>query len=136
MRTSLIALLVALVGSCASPHEGTTAPTTIAGTWHVEGQDASSWKAQLVLDEAPDRSVANSGHFDWKSDEGYSGHELVTWSYDPDTRMVVLVGQEMQDPVGLVGVGTYVAKVSEDGRSMENGTWGPPAMPGTWEARR
>ena len=132
MRLLQVTVLGLALTSCASlRHEPAAAPTTVAGTWEVRGQDRSRWTAQLVLDEQ-----ANQGYFDWRSEEGYSGHEIVTWVYDPDTSMILLTGEAMQDPVGPVGVGTYVARVADDGRSMVNGTWGPPALPGTWEARR
>ena len=132
MRSLLIAALVAFLGSCASlRRDDAPAERSVTGVWHVRGQDRSNWTAELLLPEN-----SNVGHFVWTSDKGASGHERVTWIYYPDTRMIVMTGLDVQDRVGNVSVGTYIARVTEDGRSMVNGTWGPPALPGTWEATR
>jgi hypothetical protein len=104
-------------------------PRSPAGVWKVEGEDGVRWSAELVLAEP-----GHDGHFDWKSERGDSGRELVTWTYHPDTRMLVLTGHELRDAVGQIGLGSYIARVSADGRTIANGTWGAPAVPGIWEA--
>lgn len=134
MRRSVLAVLalaLSVLAACSSLRERPPAPTTPAGTWSVRGQDGDHWTARLVLHEG-----ASTGFFDWRSTTGSSGHELLNWQYDPSTRMLLMTGQEMRDAVGPVGVGTYVARLAEDGRTIENGTWGPPARPGIWEATR
>jgi hypothetical protein len=132
MRSLLIASIAVFLGSCASlGRERAPDASTLAGTWRVQGEDGSRWTAELILDEG-----SSEGCFDWKSDNGASGHEIVSWVYYPKSRMILLQGREMQNPVGNCGVGTYVARVADDGRSIVNGTWGPPALPGTWVAKR
>jgi hypothetical protein len=132
MRSLLLASLAVFLGSCASlGRERAADASSLAGAWRVQGEDADRWTAELLLVEG-----SHEGCFDWKSENGASGHELVTWMYYPGTRMILLTGLEMQNPVGNCGVGTYVARVADDGRSMVNGTWGPPALPGTWVAKR
>src|SRR5262249_29905205 len=74
-------------GSVAEPAARMTAGTpqrpgrarivSVAGTWQVRGRDLTDWTATLVL--GSDTTV---GSFDWLSTEGYSGHEIVTWSFD------------------------------------------------------
>jgi len=96
-----------------------------------ESENGEPWSARLVLDEQ-----SGKGHFDWLSAKGASGRELVTWSFDDRTAMLRLSGYEMLDPKGNIGVGTYEAELSDDGARLIRGTWGAPALPGTWEATR
>lgn len=103
----------------------------VSGTWTVRGHDSVPWTAELVLDAS-----SHEGHFDWHGPDGLSGHELVVWQFDPHTGLIALKGTEMQQPHGPVGVGTYVAHVTPDRQRIVNGTWGPPARLGTWEATR
>src|SRR5262245_13300686 len=103
----------------------------VTGTWHVRGRDLTDWTATLELD-----GTTHEGTFDWLSTEGYSGRELVTWSYDQATRAIHLAGHAMLHPVGDICTGTYVATLADDERQLV-GTWGPPmCAPGTWTAQR
>jgi hypothetical protein len=102
----------------------------------VRGRDLTDWTATLVLD--PDTST---GSFDWLSTEGYSGHELVTWSFDPGSGALHLAGHTMLNPVGLIALGSYDVRLSVDGAQLVDGTWGPgasdpPAAFGNWTAKR
>jgi hypothetical protein len=141
MRTALVVLVSALA-ACTfhfHVHEAPPAPAPaasaapaapLAGTWQVRGEDSVPWSAQLVLD-----ADTQAGYFDWSSDVG-RGRELVTWSFDPRTGTVDLAGHALVEPRGRIGVGTYRATLAGDGTRLEDGTWGPPALPGTWVASR
>jgi hypothetical protein len=94
----------------------------VVGTWQVRGRDLTDWTATLVLD--PD---TNAGSFEWLSTEGYSGHELVTWSFDASTGVLRLAGHTMLHPVGNIVLGTYEVRLSDDGTQLLDGTWGPGA---------
>lgn len=139
MRLVLSLLAVCSLSACtlhvhlheATPVVAAVPAPDLAGTWAVRGEDGVSWTAQLVLDES-----THEGYFDWHSPDGLSGHELVVWQYDPRTGLLALKGTAMQQPYGSIGVGTYVAHVTPDGMRLVNGTWGPPAKLGTWEATR
>lgn len=101
----------------------------LAGTWQVRGHDGVPWTATLVLD-----ADSGTGTFDWRSDEsGASGRERVRWSVDASGTLRAL-GVALENPVGNIGTGTYEARLT-DGDTLE-GTWGAPAMPGTWTAAR
>ena len=120
----------------ARQRSGRVQSLSVAGTWHVCGRDLTDWTASLVLD-----SDTNAGSFDWLSTEGYSGHELVTWSFDASTGALSLAGHNMLHPVGPIALGTYEVRLSDDGTQLLDGTWGPgasspPGAFGTWTASR
>lgn len=139
MRLVLSLLAVGSLSACTlhvhlheAPLAVAAAPAPdLAGTWTVEGHDGVPWTAQLVLDPS-----THEGYFDWRGPDGMSGHELVVWQFDAGTGLLALAGTAMQQPHGSIGVGTYVAHVTADGTRLVNGTWGPPARLGTWEATR
>ncbi len=140
MKIVLPLLIAAVLASCTLHvyvHEGLTDPISIAdagpdlsGSWKVQGEDLVPWSATLVLNDE-----THQGHFDWRSNAG-SGRELVTWQYDQGTGTLHLAGYDIEDPTGSIGCGTYEILVAYEGDRLVNGTWGPPAMPGTWEATR
>jgi len=102
------------------------------GTWQVEGTDSIHWSAELVLLEE-----SNDGYFDWLSENGDSGRELLKYEYDPLTSTLRLHGFEIVEPHGNITYATYQATVVSNGRLIVDGTWwGPPAMSGFWEATR
>ena len=102
------------------------------GTWDVRGKDRwFQWEAELVLESRGRREFG--GHFVWKATGTtvLSGRELVVGSFEPKTRRLRLRGVAKQDEKGLgIGLGEYEATVSMDGRTLENGTWGPAPMEG------
>ena len=109
----------------------------VAGAWHVRGRndrDHGAWSATLVLEEGSGLG-SGEGWFDWLSEHGAQGRELVRWEHDAAAGTLRLQGYELENARGI-GVGSYVAEVAPDGRSLVNGRWGPPSTPGTWEATR
>jgi len=131
-----VAMAPARATAVVPQRSGRARSVSVAGTWQVHGRDLTDWTATLVLD-----SDSNAGSFDWLSTEGYSGHELVTWSFDADTGALHLAGHTMQHPVGPIALGTYEVHLSDDGTQLLDGTWGPgashpPAAFGTWTAAR
>jgi hypothetical protein len=137
MNSMLVAAgLLALLGSAESapaPEHVPAPPARLApGTWHVEGEDTIPWTAELTLLEE-----ANAGWFDWRSARGDQGRELVTWNYDPATGTLRLTGHKVLGARGNITFGNYQARLVAGGRRLVDGTWwGPPCMPGEWEATR
>jgi hypothetical protein len=135
-HTATMATAPAQAAAVVPQRPGRTRSVSVAGTWQVRGRDLTDWTATLVLD-----SDTNVGSFDWLSTEGYSGHELVTWSLDASTGSLHLAGHTMLHPVGPIALGTYDVRLSDDGTQLLEGTWGPgasnlPAALGTWTASR
>jgi hypothetical protein len=131
MLLALCPLLVYLGAPEPAPAPEHHAPLPL-GTWHVRGQDTILWTAELVLFEE-----ANAGYFEWKSERGDSGRELLTYVYDPTTSTLSLTGNKVLMARGDIAFGSYRARVADNGRRLVNGTWwGPPCSEGVWEATR
>jgi len=109
----------------------------VVGVWDLGGVDESNtrWIATLVLTQGKDNSL--QGHIDWISNKGSCGRERVTSTYDPELRILKMVGIKVEFSDNVVRC-TYRAHLSRDGSQLENGKWSDNdlTIPGTWNAKR
>ena len=93
-----------------------------------------------VVEEVHFDGVHLSGHFDWDTPEhganGY-GRERFTGTFDPDTMHFSVTGYQLENYQGIVAA-TYEATVSQDGRTLYDGSWrGAAVIPShDWTAVR
>ena len=111
--------------------------------WTISGIDDSgvSWDSSLLqfTSQTPSGSdFVVEGYFDWFSNDIYSGREVFSGTFAQDLTLDI-TGFELINPINLA-LGNYTAHVTEDGRAIINGTWGPPpggsVIPGVWSAVR
>jgi hypothetical protein len=130
------------------PVPARTLPNLTLGGWTLfdsldeEGHDyrgsTIKFKSQR---ETPD-GLELTGTFEWRTDnQVLLGKEHFIAHYDASTRQIFIEGQWVENPSGLLAVGSFSAKLSDDGRQLLEGTWGNTAnqvagVPGSWNARR
>ena len=109
----------------------------VVGVWDLEGVDESNtkWIATLVLTQGNDNRV--TGHIAWISNNGHSGGEYVTGTYEPKGQTLKMYGTRVEFSDHVVRC-TYRAQLSGNGSRLENGKWSDndPTIPGTWNATR
>jgi hypothetical protein len=135
--TILAVLLVATGHGRAPAQQGDKQQPTPVGVWDVKGDDQANikWIATMVL--RPDKDGAVKGHIDWLASNSACGREHVTGTYDAKTRVLKLVGVQLEFPNQIVR-GTYRAELSANGSLLEKGQWSDndPTIPGNWSAKR
>ena len=113
-----------------------------AGVWAVIGEDdiGTKWKAKLSLrpvgDDYPPKKF--KGHFDWVGNNGMKGREyIVEGVFNYDTRILRLMGSELEDAHPRVKTSLYTIIMSEDASTLDNGNWKSCGVsPGVWSATR
>jgi len=107
------------------------------GVWDLKGLDSANteWIATVVLTQAMDG--ARGGYIDWLGDNGHSGREYITASFNGKTRLLKMIGTQVVFSKYIVRA-NYSAELSPDGLHLINGSWSDedPAIPGTWSAIR
>jgi hypothetical protein len=108
-------------------------PTT--GRWKITGRDNVDWTGSNMIIEKVDGSRF-SGYFEWyRSGVTYSGREDFGGEYNTLSRTVVIKGYRLVNASGLA-IGTYEARLSNNGYDFESGTWGGDGgASGSWEAK-
>ena len=139
-RIGIISLLAFLFVSLNAPHASVAeayADASPVGVWDLCGQDEADtgWIATLVLSLGEDDTLV--GYVDWLGDNGHSGREYVTGSFEARTRSLDFEGTRVENSDGVVR-SEYHAVVSTDGGQLEQGTWvhKDVTIPGTWRASR
>lgn len=104
------------------------------GVWKVSGRDNQNtiWSADLIIENY--RNNTFTGYFDWYSgaNETYRGREYYNGEYNELRHRVMLRGSRLERASGL-GLGSYQARVSNDGMKFLTGSWAE-GVPGEWEA--
>lgn len=82
-----------------------------------------------------------TGFFEWHSGGEVLGREHVIANYDAASRQLFIEGQYVQSPTNRLAVGSFSARLSDDGRHLIDGRWGNTpgnlaGVPGSWAARR
>jgi hypothetical protein len=90
--------------------------------------------------ETPD-GLQIYGFLDWRANGKCAGREYVVGNYVEDTRSLFIEGRKSSGCDRNLALSACSAKLSEDERSLVDGTWGSasahrPTIPGRWEARR
>jgi hypothetical protein len=107
------------------------------GHWQVKGDDDSGahWEGYLIVEHDP-TAFMTSGYFEW-SRQGDGGRYHFQGTYDPETRVVRWTGITVQIPFGHPCNAEYQATLSQDGRTLVNGSWqGGISIPGRWNGER
>jgi hypothetical protein len=82
------------------------------------------------------------GWFEWRNNnETVIGEEHFVAHFEAATRQLYIEGQYVNSPTGQLAVGSFSARLSDDGRQLVDGRWGntpshQSGIPGSWEARR
>jgi len=91
--------------------------------------------------ETPD-GLELVGWFEWRDNNNeVLGQEHFLAHYEAASRQLYLEGQYVESPTGRLAVGSFSARLSDDGRQLIEGTWGntpnhQAGIPGSWQARR
>lgn len=112
------------------------------GVWNVVGEDdaGTHWKAKLVLksvdEDYPPKKF--KGYFDWKGNNGMNGREyIVQANFDYDTRVLKLIGTELEDAHPGIKTTVYTVKMNYDATKLDDGSWRScGVVPGVWKATR
>ncbi len=136
---SFIVAILAL-SICAEAEAQPTPPKIApAGRWSIEGTDkeGTQWTGDMMLKAGDDGAI--TGHIDWSgsggTSNGASGREIVSATFDPETRLLNLKGVRLERAKNI-GLGEYTAELAEDGKRLENGKWSAGDASDKWEAKR
>lgn len=123
-------------------------PNFTLGVWTVfdsvddEGYDYRGSTIKFRSQRETSTGLELTGSFEWMLDNlTVIGEEHFVAHYEAATRQLYIEGQYVNSPTGQLAVGSFSARLSEDGRQLVDGTWGnTPArqagVPGRWNARR
>jgi len=123
-------------------------PQLTFGTWTLKDavdEQKTDWTNSTlkITSQAPGASgLALTGVFEWRIGYRLYGVEQATGHYIASTRQLILEGVAMElRGDRRLGVGSYSAVLSLDGRALTNGRWGAvsggtTSVAGTWRAER
>jgi hypothetical protein len=127
--------------------EITPIPNLTFGAWSIvhsiddAGTDFSGSTLKFISQRDVAGGLEATGFFEWRSGVQVLGREYVVANFDATTRHIFIEGKSVESPTGTLAVGSFSARVSDDGRQLLEGTWGD--MPGNqrgilgkWQARR
>jgi hypothetical protein len=134
-------------GPLAPSTEITPIPNLTFGAWSIvnsiddAGTDFSGSTLKFISQREIAGGMEATGFFEWRSGEQVLGREYVLANFDAATRQIFIEGKSVECPTGRLAVGSFSARVSDDGRQLLNGTWGDTpgnqrGVPGKWQARR
>lgn len=107
------------------------------GLWDLEclDGDGTRWFATLVLSNDGNDTLA--GRADWLGDNGASGREHISGTYDPRSRTITFHGTHMEYGDRIVQC-EYSATLSSSGNHLDHGEMFREGvtMRGTWKASR
>ena len=125
-----------------------TLPNLTFGVWTIVdavdevGTDFSGSTIKFATQREIVGGLELTGAFEWRGDNNeILGQEHFIANYDATSRQLFIEGQYVQSPDGRLAVGSFSAKLSDDGRQLVEGTWGNTpnnlaGIPGSWQARR
>lgn len=142
------AVVAAPAQAAPAPPAQAEIPQLTFGTWTLKDavdEQQTDWTNSTlkITSQTPEASgLALTGVFEWRIGYRLYGVEQATGHYVASTRQLILEGVAM-DLRGdrRLGVGSYSAVLSLDGRSLTNGRWGAvsggtTSVAGTWRAER
>lgn len=126
--------------------ESAAMPDFTLGVWTLhdsvddEGTVWNNSTLKFTSQSKTERGAKLEGYFEWRSFDVTVGREYVQAHYDAAAQQIFIEGQR-SEPADRLGVGSFAAEVSEDGRRLISGTWGSTpgnlaSVPGKWNARR
>jgi hypothetical protein len=129
-------------------------PVLTYGTWTLtravddSGSDWSNSTLKFTAQEKVPDGFRVAGYFDWRMNNLLVGREEVEGHFDPARSQIILDGKRIllaneQGTGPGLGLGSYSARLSSDGRTLLDGTWGttagvqnPNVRARSWEASR
>ncbi len=125
----------------------TPIPNLTFGAWSIvdsideAGTDFSGSTLKFVSQRELASGLEATGFFEWRSGSQVLGREYVVANFDMASRQLFIEGKSVESPAGILAVGSFSARVSNDGRELLDGRWGDtPANQhgvfGKWQARR
>lgn len=124
-----------------------TLPNLTFGAWSIvnsideAGTDFSGSTLKFISQRESNSGLEATGFFEWRSGEQVLGREYIVANFDATSRQIFIEGKSVESPTGTLAVGSFSARVSDDGRKLEDGTWGNTpgnqrGILGKWQARR
>ena len=134
-------------GPLAPSADITPIPNLTFGAWSIvnsiddAGNDFSGSTLKFVSQREVDGGMEATGFFEWRNGDQLLGREYVVANFDTASRQLFIEGKSVESPTGTLAVGSFSARVSNDGRELIDGRWGDtPANQhgvfGKWQARR
>jgi hypothetical protein len=122
-------------------------PSLTFGAWTItsstdeEGTDFTGSTLKFISQHETRDGLEATGFFEWRGNGELLGREHVVAHFDAGTRQLFIEGKYVESPKDVLAIGSFSAKLSEDGRQLIDGSWGNTpgnrvGMLGTWEARR
>ncbi len=125
----------------------TPIPNLTLGSWSIvnsiddAGTDFSGSTLKFISQREIAGGLEATGFFEWRSADQVLGREYVVATFDAVSRHLFLEGKSVESPTGTLAIGSFSARVSDDGRKLLDGAWGNTpgnqrGILGKWEARR
>jgi hypothetical protein len=145
---SLRPLPVARSSEPITPIGGSPAmPNLTFGAWSIvdsiddAGIDNTGSTLKFISQQESAGGLQATGFFEWRSGEKLLGREYVVANFDAASRQIFIEGKSVESPTGTLALGSFSARISDDGRRLLEGTWGntpgnPRGYLGKWQARR
>ncbi len=122
-------------------------PNLTLGAWTLhdavddEGSDFADSTLKFTSQEPSQEGALLTGFFEWRNQSRLLGRENFVARYVAETRQLFIEGKVVENVEGNLGVGSFSAVLTADGRKLTDGTWGStpgnlPGIPGSWQARR
>jgi len=125
-----------------------TLPNFTLGVWTVfdsvddKGYDYRGSTIKFRSQRETPHGLKLTGSFEWMLDNQIVlGEEHFVAHYEVATRQLYIEGRYVNSPTGQLDIGSFSARLSDDGRKLAEGTWGntpnrQAGVPGSWNARR
>ena len=122
-------------------------PNLTLGAWTLhdavdnEGFNFADSTLKFTSQEPTQDGALLTGFFEWREQSKLLGRENFVARYVAETRQLFIEGKAVENVEGNLGVGSFSAVLTADGRKLTDGTWGStpgnlPGIPGSWKARR
>lgn len=123
-------------------------PNFTLGVWTIvesideAGSDFRGSTIKFKSQRSTPEGLELTGWFEWRNDNNVVlGQEHFVAQYEAASRQLYIEGQYVECPTRQLAVGSFSARLSEDGRQLVDGTWGnipnhQAGIPGSWQARR
>jgi hypothetical protein len=114
---------------------------TITASKDAEGTDFSGSTLKFTTQREIPGGLEAMGFFEWRDNGQLIGREHVVATFHDGTRHLYIEGKYVECPTDQLAIGSFSAKLSDDGRQLLDGTWGNTpgnrvGVLGTWQARR
>jgi hypothetical protein len=145
--TIQVVMPITPVGAAPSSAPARAMPNLTFGAWSIvnsideSGTDFSGSTLKFVSQREFIGGLEATGFFEWRRGSQLLGREQVVANFDASSRQIFIEGKSVESPTGTLAVGSFSARVSDDGRELLDGRWGDtPANEhgvfGKWQARR